>query len=158
MTIPATEKVIERLVHEGALFHNRIQGRRRRITLAEAIEAGREEPRVFEIIPALLLVKPGIFSKLKRDLCKHCQLKKLVENFDTGKAPASWRGIPFTELKKQQKNLYRLWQSRHQKTKWRALYLRVSDEDVTRLEKLAARKGHYNKSETIRELIAGAPL
>ena len=153
---PNIERVMERFVFEKILLHNRIQGRRRRITLKEVLEAARREPRIFEVLPAVLRLKPQMISKSKRDLNGYPELKKLIENFEMEKAPSHWQGIPIHQLREQEKRLYELWQHRHRKTKWVNINIRVSNEDMERLNALAQSQSHGNKSEIIRRLIAQA--
>lgn len=153
---PIFEWVTEQLVQEGILFHNRIQGRRRRIYLEEVLKAGKEEPRILEVIPAVISLKPHIIAKCKRDLKNFPDLEELLQNFDSEKAPPLWRGIAIKTLQEQQRRLYQLWQYRHRKTKWRNINIRVSEEDIQRLNTLAVKLKHGNKSEVIRQLISEA--
>lgn len=152
----AIERVLERFVHEGLLLHNRIQGRRRRIRLEEVLEAGRQEPRLLELLPAILRLCPGMIARAGRNLKKYADLKELVENLNSEKAPAQWQGIPVEVLRKHENRLRQFWLHKQSKNRWRNINIRVSEKDLEQLAKIALQWGEGNKSETIRRLIANA--
>lgn len=150
------EHVLERFVYEGLLLHNRIQGQRRRIRLEEVLEAGRQEPRILELLPAVLRLRPSIIAHAKRDLKKFLELKKLAENLDSENAPAQWHEIPIETFRMHENRLRQFWQHQRRKTRWKNINIRVSEKDLERLNQIALKQGHGNKSEAIRKLILRA--
>jgi hypothetical protein len=151
-----TTKVLERLVYEKVLIHNQLSGRRWRITIENLIQAGDEEPRILEVLPALLAYRPQIIAGVKNDLKKHPILQQLAVQLTAADAPKSWKNIPLAIFQKQARNLRQLWQHQKTKTKWRNINIRVSQENIEQLDRLAQRSGPRNKSTIIRELIARA--
>jgi hypothetical protein len=149
-----TERVLERLVYERVLLHNQLKGRRLRIRLPEVLEAGREEPRILEVLPAILKLRPQIVARAKKDLEAYPKLKKVVEYLWDPKAPREWEGILLADLRKQALRLEQIWKHRQSKTRWRNINIRVSEEDLERLESLSQTLGPRSKSELIRQLIA----
>jgi hypothetical protein len=89
-------KVIGRLVAEGLLITNQaIKPYRRRIDVANVLWVGTLEPRCLELLPALLVKRPGLFTQyetLPDDLA--AAVRRLRRNL----APDAFRGIPGERL------------------------------------------------------------
>lgn len=150
------QKVIERLVYENILIHNQYQGRRWPIYLRDLIEVGREEPRILEVLPAIIKLKPKMIRNLQKDLPKYPRLETLAKNLDRPNAPKQWKKIPLKDFRKQYDQLNKLWNYQRSKNKWRNLNLRVSEENLKKLDQLCEKLGQKNKSEVIRNLIEQA--
>lgn len=150
-----TQQVIERFLFEGLLVHNQYVGRRWRITVQDVREAGKSEPRLLELLPAVLMLRPTIMYRWKRDLKQHPDLATLIRNFDTLPADYRWCNVPIADLRKavwqvtEKINLHR----KHRR--WRNLNLRVAESDLVMLNRLA-HKMRMSKSEVVRRLIADA--
>ena len=151
-----TQRVLERLIYEGILFHNQFQGRRWPLELKDYLEAGRQEPRILEVLPAILKLRPNIIRHWKRDLPKYSQLNTLVKQIDQPGAPKLWKSIPIQNFRQQLEHLNKLWEFNKRKNRFRNLNLRVSEEDLRKLEELSRRLGQPNKSEIVRDLIQKA--
>jgi len=150
------QRVIERLIYEDVLLHNRFEGRRWPIRLQDLIEAGEKEPRILEVLPAIIRLKPKIIQNLKKDLPNYPHLKTLVNYLDRSNAPKQWKKIPIEDYRRQLERLTRLWTHQKSKNKWRNLNLRVSEENLKKLEELCEKLGQTNKSEIVRNLIEQA--
>jgi hypothetical protein len=93
---PRFRAVMGRLVALGLLDTNieGIRPHRRRISVEDACWAGLVEPRIFELLPALVLKKPGIFRggpDLPDDL------REVVAAARRGECTASFRGVPASD-------------------------------------------------------------
>lgn len=141
-----TQKVLERLIYEGLLVHNQLKGRRWRIQLEDMLRAGKEEPRILELLPAIVLYRPTIIWRLKKDL------KNQVPPLFTDDAPQEWMGIPIETLHKQAQLIQKLMTHRQSKQHWRNINIRVTESDLERLSALAQQTG-MNKSDVIRKLL-----
>lgn len=155
--IDTQQKVTERLIYEGILLHNQYQPRRWKIHLKEVIEAGKKDTRILEVLPAILKLKPKVISKAKQDLQLYPDLKKLVLHLSDHHAPHQWRGISINDLRKQLRRLHEIFENKKQKIRYRNINIRVSQDDLERLEQLASLLGPRSKSSLIRYLIANAP-
>lgn len=150
-----TQQVIERFVYEGLLVHNQYVGRRWRITVQDVREAGKSEPRLLELLPAVLMLCPTMMYRWKRDLKQHPDLAVLIKNFDTLPADYQWRNVPVADLRKAAWQVAEKLAMRRKHQRWRNLNLRVSESDLAALHQLA-RKRQMSKSEVVRRLIAEA--
>lgn len=141
-----TQKVLERLIYEGLLVHNQLKGRRWRIQLEDMLLAGKEEPRILELLPAIVLYRPTMIWRLKKDL------KNQVPPLFTDDAPKEWMGIPLETLRKQAQLVQKIMAHRQSKHHWRNINIRVTESDLERLSALAQQTG-MNKSDVIRKLL-----
>lgn len=154
---PMVQRVLERLIYEGALVHNQYEGRRRRVRLRDVLAAGQREPRIYEVLPALLRRKPSAIYRVKQDIREYPDLQRLLETFDTPDAPQEWRGIALEQLRKVEQQLGELWTfTQRNTTKWRTMNLRLTDADLDRLTQLTDELGISSKSAVIRYLLARA--
>jgi hypothetical protein len=91
--------VMGRLVSAGLLETN-IEGvrpHRRTIRVADALWAGQWEPRVLELLPALVIKKPGLFrdpQNMPEDLAD------VVQALREGREVPAFRGIPAQDLQR----------------------------------------------------------
>lgn len=147
-----TQKVVERLIYEGLLAHNQFKGRRWRMQLADMLHAGQEEPRILELLPAIIMHRPTIIWRLQKDLKGHTQLVQLITTLFTTDAPKTWMGIPIETLRKQALLVQKIIEHRQSKQHWRNINIRVTESDLERLSALAQQTG-MNKSDVIRKLL-----
>jgi len=93
---PRYRRVLGRFVSAGLLSTNdRTVPQRGAIRLADALWAGEVEPRILELLPALLIKKPSFFEErttLPDDLAQ------VVRALRRGEVPAEFRGIPGADL------------------------------------------------------------
>lgn len=153
---PVNERVLERFIYEGALVHNRIKGRRRPIRLRDVVAASVHNPRLREVVPAVLRLRPQMIADSRTAMYAYPDLRQLLKTWDTRDAPAQWEGIPFEDLRRHERRLHQLWHHQRTQTKWRTMNLRLSDRDLERLIQLSNKYQMTNKSSLIRHLIAEA--
>jgi hypothetical protein len=93
---PRYRRVLGRFVAAGLLSANEpTKPYRRAIRVADALWAGELEPRILELLPALLIKKPSFFedrSKLPHDLAQ------VVRSLRRAEVPTEFRGIPGADL------------------------------------------------------------
>jgi hypothetical protein len=114
---------------------------RRPIAIGDALWTGKFEPRVLELLPALIVKKPSLFETLA-ELPK--DLADVVTKLRRNENPGAFRGIPGPDLAK--------WVPRvgHRgKTPSRLKCFRFSDEDLKLLEELSRARG-LSETATIR--------
>ena len=115
---------------------------RGRITVADALWAGELEPRVLELLPALVVKKPSLFvdpTNLPEDLAN------AVRSLRRNQAPEAFRGIPGSDILK--------WLPRvgHRgKTPSRLKCFRLTAEDLSLLEELSRERG-LSETDTVRQ-------
>ena len=89
---PRFARVVGRLVAEGLLHVNyAVKSHRDPIRVKDALFAGNAEPRVFELLPALLVELPSMFSDPAR---VPDDLAASVRALRRGEPPPEFRGIP----------------------------------------------------------------
>jgi hypothetical protein len=93
---PRYRRVLGRFVAAGLLSSNEpTTPHRGRIRVADALWAGEVEPRILELLPALLIKKPALFedaTSLPDDLAQ------VVRALRRAEVPADFRGIPGADL------------------------------------------------------------
>lgn len=95
---PRFGRVLGRLVAEGLLMTNfPVKAHRERIEIADALWAGELEPRVIELLPAIILKRPSIFVGV-RDL--PADLDAVVRTLRRDETPSDFRGIPGEEVRR----------------------------------------------------------
>jgi hypothetical protein len=88
---PRYVSVIGRFVHEGLLRANHeVATNRRRVRVSDALFAGEAEPRVLELLPALIVKRPALFESTA-DL--PADLATVVAALRRDRVPADFRGI-----------------------------------------------------------------
>lgn len=157
MIAPTTQRVIERLVYEGLLLHNQWTGRRWRVTLADLLRAGDSEPRVWGLLPGILLHRPTMIFRLRHDLPSCPELTTLLRRLPTAPAQHRWRGVTMQELRTAADRIATLQQHQRRSQRWRNINIRISETDLQRLDLLATQH-KQTKSALLRTLIARAKL
>jgi hypothetical protein len=138
---PRYRRVIGRLVAAGVLTTTaKIEPNRKPVRVADALWAGRIEPRVLELLPALIVKRPALFvdpSELPADLVAAVRmLRKNVE-------PPEFRGVPG------QKQLRWLPLVGRRKVPSRLKSFRLLAEDLALLRRLSAELAD-NETEVVR--------
>lgn len=150
---PLTTKVLERFNYEKLLTTMGVNPRCTKITLPEILEAGLEEPRIFEALPALLVYKPTAISKLDRDIKKNMAVAKMKENlFNEQKRPAHFFGIDARDCLKAALAYAGYLNAKKKRQKSLMLTLRLSYEDIQVLKDITLKLKTSGVSETIRLL------
>lgn len=151
-----TQRVLERLVFEGLLIHNRYTGRRWRVTLSDLLEAGTVEPRVLELLPGILLHRPSLIFRGQRAKRESSELQTLLQRLPLAPPEEKWRELPLGDLRRAADCIAQLQHRRRRHQRWRNINIRVSEDDLERLQRLAIREGR-TKSEILRTLIRNPP-
>lgn len=149
------QRVIERFLYEGLLIHNQYRGRRWRVTLQDVLAAGEIEPRVLELLPGIIVHRPTLMYRFTRDCPQHPDVQQLMQWMAEIPADRMWHGIPVRDMQRAADRIAEIQRHRRRKQHWRNMNIRVSEQDLTRLERLAAQAGR-TKSEILRTLIAEA--
>ena len=132
---PVTEKVLQRFGYEHLLMIAGLRPRRLRVTLPEIMEAAKEEPRILGVLPAILRYNPKIIYRLKQDLPRYPELKKLDSASESAEA-------------------YRRYlQSKKETQKSLTMNLRLAPQEVQMLRDVSNYLQIDNLSETIRVLL-----
>jgi len=142
---PRYRQVIGRLRTARLLETNfDVPAHREPIAVDDALWAGKFEPRILELLPALIVKKPSLFAattELPKDLSD--TVRKLRRN----EMPDEFRGIPGPDLAK--------WLPRvgHRGKKPRRLKcFRFNEEDIKVLEELS-RSRNLSETDTIRHAL-----
>lgn len=150
---PVTEKVIQRLAYEKLLLASHVQPQRTLITLEDFLEAAKEDPRIYSALAAILIYKPKIFRGLEKDLKKHPEIKTFIaELFLESSAKKKLYGHNQAFYQKAARTYKDYLEAQKTGKKSRSLLLRVSEEDLERLQRLTRALGTRSVSETIRML------
>ena len=89
---PRYRRVLGRYIAAGLLTSNEgIESHREPIELCEALWAGEVEPRIIELLPALVIKKPSFFVDVD-DLPD--DLREVIDALRHHRTPPSFRGIP----------------------------------------------------------------
>jgi hypothetical protein len=88
---PRYLRVLGTLVRAGLLVHNRIRPYRGTVTVDDALWAGELEPRVHELLPAVLLKRPRLFVRTGR---LPDDLAAVLNDLRRGEPRLDFRGIP----------------------------------------------------------------
>jgi DNA-binding XRE family transcriptional regulator len=92
MAQPYFQDTIAWLTYLGLLRHNMIAGRRARVSVRDALRAGELEPRVLELLPALLIGLPDALSCEAGDIPE--DLRRVVDAVKRREPAPDFRGIP----------------------------------------------------------------
>ena len=89
---PRFQKVVGKLLATGLLFSNEtIKPYSGKIQLADALWAGEIEPRIYELLPALILKRPSLFKSLEK---VPEDLDQVIKSIRKNQANVDFRGIP----------------------------------------------------------------
>ncbi|HBF12205.1 MAG TPA: hypothetical protein DDW49_02250 [Deltaproteobacteria bacterium] len=150
---PTTQHVLERLNYEKVLLTSGVIPRRKRVTLDEIFNAALEEPRIYEVLPAILMYRPQVIHRQDRDRKKYPELAKAMKNFfNPEKLPQSFYGVDMQDCLKTALRYRQFLSENASKRKSRTLTLRLGIEDLERLKRLTQRLHTKGVSETIRLL------
>lgn len=141
---PRYKKVIGKFVAAGLLEHNKVRPYRGRIFLEDVLWVGSVEPRVLELLPAVLLRRPKLIE-IQTEIPE--DLRLVLVNLRKGIAMLDFRGIPA--------NSYRQWVERIGRKAAPPSVLktfRFQFEDVARLNEIKKRMG-LNETEVIRRAL-----
>jgi hypothetical protein len=129
-------------VDDGLLFVNQeVEPFRGRLAIADVLWAGELEPRLLELLPALVVKRPGMFemtSELPEDL------ESVVAELRRGRVPGTFREIPGSDLHR-----WLLRVGRPGKVPALLKSFRFTPEDLRLLEHLAQKLG-LSQTDVIR--------
>jgi DNA-binding XRE family transcriptional regulator len=157
------QKTIAWFHYLGLLRHNTVQPRRFKVTLQEALKAGELEPRVLELIPAVMLLLPKALKFRKNEIPEDLALnlerirkRQQTENF-RGIEPRSylyWLKSPVMEVARRLLNFHCIPRRRSIETHNIGAFIRESRMRLALTQKDLAKK--YNLSlRIIRDLEQG---
>ena len=150
---------MQRLLYEGLLLSDQFLPRKTKIQLEEVLLAGREEPRVFEVLPAIILHKPGFLNGLKKDLKRHPEIRQFVQALEAGQTPRrQFFGLETADCLKAADHFQRRLRAKKIKQKSLVLNLRISLEDRKNLKALTDALNKRSFSETIRSLVSAKTI
>lgn len=129
---PRFEKTMGTLVRLRLLTHPRIRPYRGVVTLEDALWAGELEPRVYELLPAVLLRRPKVFPNVEP---LPDDLNACLRAIQRGEAPGPFRGIPARNFLKWVTRLGRT----PERLPTRLKAFRFSSDDQARLSRLTSR-------------------
>ena len=86
------QKTVAWFQYLGLLRHNTIKPHRHRVHLQDALRAGEAESRIYEILPAILLLLPEALVHTKADIPP--DLNKVLQGIRARKRTGEFRGIP----------------------------------------------------------------
>jgi len=137
-------RVIGAFTHAGLLKNNLgIEGEKAKITLDEVLWAGEFEPRLHELLPAVLIKKPGFIKLTKTPPDLETVLRQMRHN----RVPDAFRGMPGEKLMEWIPKI-----GHKDKLPSRLKSFRFQADDVKILEELTKREGK-NETEVVREAL-----
>jgi ribosome-binding protein aMBF1 (putative translation factor) len=89
---PAFQNVLAWLTYLGLLRHNRVEKRRVEVPLHNVLQAGVLEPRILEILPAIMVCIPEALIFRDKDVPE--DLRAVTKAIRERKALAPFRGVP----------------------------------------------------------------
>jgi hypothetical protein len=118
-------EVMGRLVAEGVFLPEPpVPPSREAVRVEDVIEVGEREPRVLELLPALLVKRPGMFVS-RRELSG--ELASAVERLKAGRVPEACFGISGTRL---YRALERVTRARDKGSRLKAFRLTGADREL----------------------------
>lgn len=151
------KRVIQRLCYEGYMHSTEFAAAKTHFTLRDILESGEMEPRLYEVLPALVRFDPGVIRNLKRDLLLNPKVARALGAIDRVKGGGNFFGVPYEDCIKQMRIIAKIVEQKSSVQKTRNLNIRVSEHDLVRLTELS-RLYKKSKSDVIRELIASSSL
>ncbi len=152
---PETEKVLQRLSFEKLLVSTGVVPQRKRITLADVLTAGKEEPRALMVLPAIFLCKKSIIYRFDLDLKKNPSLRDSLQKIfiEKKKGNRHFFGMDIAECERLAQHFKTYLD--HKRSKQRSLMrsFRFSQDDISRLKTLTQQMKTGGLSETIRKLV-----
>jgi len=142
---PRFRRVVGRLKAAGLLQTNyEVPEHREPITIEDALWAGKLEPRILELLPALVVKRPSLFAA-SRDMPNY--LGVAVRALRQNTTPSPFRGIPGRDLSKWLPRV-----GRQGKLPSRLKCFRFTVEDIAVLEELGRDLG-LSETDTIRRAL-----
>jgi hypothetical protein len=142
---PRYQRVLGRFVEAGVLITNeQAKAHAEPIRVADALWAGELEPRILELVPALLIKKPSFFADPK---ALPDDLASVVRALKHNQVPEAFRGIPGADLARWVPRI-----GRRDKLPSRLRCFRFSAEDSRHLAHLARQLG-LNESDVLRRAL-----
>lgn len=93
---PRYRRVLGRLIGAGVLTTNAdVPAYAKRITVQDALWAGDVEPRILELLPALLVKRPALFVDAR---ALPDDLAQVVDDLRKHRPPSDFRGVPGASL------------------------------------------------------------
>lgn len=141
---PRYKKVIGKFVAVGLLEHNKIGPYRGRIILEDVFWVGQIEPRVLELLPAVILRRPKLVD-IRGEMPE--DLRQLLIDLRKGVAVTAFRGIPAER--------FTPWVSRLGRNAAAPSLLktfRFQRQDIEKINELKKRTG-LNETEIIRKAL-----
>lgn len=152
---PTTQKVLSRLSYEKLLITTHsLTPQRVKISLENALEAAKEEPRIYATLPAIILNKPSIFSrpKLREQVKKNQKINKKIQNLLKGEK-GNFFDIDATECIQLATTFEKYLATKRKKQKALTMNLRLSEGDYLKLKEITKYLQSSGLSETIRNLV-----
>ena len=146
-----TQRVLQRLNYEGLLETSHIEPQRLRITLKDIMEAGKDEPRIFEVLPALILHRPGAIWRLRKDLPLFPELQNVEKVLQAGKG--TFHGVEIRDCIKTEEFFSRYLRFKKKGQKSVTMNLRLAPDEARMLRQMSHGLRIDNASETIRTLL-----
>lgn len=87
---PAYRKVLGTLRHHGLLDAPLVPAKDAKLTISDCLTVGEVEPRVLELLPALVLGRPELFTNVSR---LPPDLEGAVTDLRRGRIPPDFRGL-----------------------------------------------------------------
>lgn len=151
---PVTEKVLQRLSYERLLLTPRLRPQKKRITLEEVIEAGKAEPRIYLVLPAILIHNPKIIYRVDKDLKGYPKVKELLKHiYEQKYAGKKYFGMEVKEYLQNAKGYKKYLDNRRSKNKLITKTFRFSNADVEMLNSLTEKLETGSYTATIRVLL-----
>lgn len=150
---PTTQKVLERLIYERLLISSDVSPRRSKIFLDDILFSAGEEPRIYSVLPAVILYKPSVISKLKKDLPRFPKIQKFCEELFAPGHPKKFFSAPAEECQKNAVRFRDFLNHKKNQNKSTMRTFRFSKQDLELLETLSQRLHVGNLSETLRLLL-----
>lgn len=150
---PTTQKVLERFVYERLLISSNISPRRSKIFLDDILFAAGEEPRIYSVLPAALLYKPSVISKLKRDLPRFPKIQKFCETLFTSRHSRKFFSASTEECQKSAVRFRDFLCHKRSQNKSNMRTFRFSSEDLELLKTLSQKLNIGNLSAILRLLL-----
>ena len=153
--ITTTEKVLQRLAYEKLILVAGVTPQKKRIRLHDILGAGKKEPRVLEVLPAILVYNPKILYGIEKDLRVNQALKNKAQKIMNPQARnVTFFGIPAEDCRRTANTYATYLRKKRRHNRSRLFNLRLSEKDWQRLQEVTKQMGLDNYSETIRTLIA----
>ena len=147
-----TEKVLQRLNYERLLMTGGLSPKRTRISLPEVMQAAEEEPRIHEVLPAIVVHRPQIISRLEKEIQPYPELIRARQDFFFGRKRGAFYGIEWTECVKAATTFKNYLNRKRAVQKSTMMTLRVSPADLEMLRRLKEKTGARSVSAAILQL------